>query len=52
MLASTNHWLSSEMINGTINDLRLQSDNDRQHNYEFSHFIQPVWASLSLVISE
>lgn len=52
MFGTTNHWLSSEMINETINDLRFQTDNDRQHNYQFSHFIQPVWASLSLVISE
>ncbi|CAF2308872.1 unnamed protein product [Rotaria sp. Silwood2] len=48
MLVATNHWLSSMMINGTRNDVRFNSDNN--NNVQFLGYIEPMWASLSLII--
>ncbi|CAF0755109.1 unnamed protein product [Rotaria sordida] len=47
MLLTTNHWLSSMMINGTRNDIRFNSDNN--NNVQFLGYIEPMWASLSLI---
>ncbi|CAF4588036.1 unnamed protein product [Rotaria sp. Silwood1] len=47
MLVTTNHWLSSTMNNETRNDGRFNSDDN--NNAQFLGYIEPIWASLSLV---
>jgi len=50
MLVAVNHWLSSTMLNDTINEIRFNSDNN--NNSQVSQYIEPMWASLSLIISK
>jgi len=50
MLVTTNHWLSSAMVNETRNEIHFH--NDINNNSQLTEYIEPVWASLSLVISK
>jgi hypothetical protein len=50
MLVTTNHWLSSAMVNETRNEIHFH--NDINNNSQFTESMEPVWASLSLVISK
>jgi hypothetical protein len=46
MLVTTNHWLLPGMVNGTSNEIHFNN------NSQFSPYIEPMWASLSLVTSK
>ncbi len=46
MLVTTDHWLVSGMVNGTSNEIYFNN------NSKHSSYIEPIWASLSLVTSK
>jgi hypothetical protein len=50
MLATTDHWPSSIMVNETKTEIHLIANNN--NNSQYSPYIEPIWASLSLIISK
>ncbi|CAF3850033.1 unnamed protein product [Rotaria magnacalcarata] len=49
MLVTTNHWVSSVTINVTRSDIRPPTDANN-NNLPYSTYIEPMWATLSLII--
>ncbi len=47
MLVTTDHWLASDMVNGTSNEVQYFNNNS-----QLTQYIEPMWASLSLVTSK
>lgn len=51
MLVTTDHWPSSVTVNDTRQHIYLTTDNNN-NNSQYSPYIEPMWASLSLITSK